>query len=68
MMTEEALAERKAALVGDFGADSAVKINIPQEESMHSATYPSGAQQPEEAMQSRVSASVVVLLKRVGLF
>ncbi|KAL0018676.1 hypothetical protein WJX77_002041 [Trebouxia sp. C0004] len=55
MVTEEALAERKAALVGDSGADSAVKVDMPQEASMHSAPLPNGAQQSEEVMQFRLS-------------
>lgn len=54
MVTEEALAERKAALEGDPGADNAVTVNMPQDEPMHSAQRLSAAQQPEHAMESRV--------------
>ncbi|KAL3134216.1 hypothetical protein ABBQ38_006651 [Trebouxia sp. C0009 RCD-2024] len=57
MVTEEALAERKAALEGDPGADNAVTVNMPQDEPMHSAQRLSAAQQPEHAMESRAQPS-----------
>ena len=34
MVTEEAMAERRAALEGDPGTDTAVKINMPHEPSI----------------------------------
>ena len=54
MVTEEALAERKAALEGDPGTDSAVKVDMPQEPSMRQAQL---AKQPAEALQTRVTIS-----------
>ncbi|KAL3140482.1 hypothetical protein ABBQ38_004739 [Trebouxia sp. C0009 RCD-2024] len=55
MVTEEALAERKAALEGDPGSDSAVKISMPQDAPLHSAQHPTAAQQPEDALESKLS-------------
>ena len=55
MVTEEALAERKAALEGDPGVDGAVKLDMPQEEPMHSAKHQNGAQQHQANIESRVS-------------
>ena len=63
MVTEEALAERKAALEGDPGTDSAVKISMPQDAPMHSAQRPSAVQRPVQAMESGVSSSAVLLLR-----
>lgn len=63
MVTEEALAERKAALEGDPGSDSAVKISMPQDAPLHSAHHlnPTTAHQPEEedALESKVMPSAV---------
>lgn len=59
MVTEEALAERKAALEGDPGSDSAVKISMPQDAPLHSAQHPTAAQQPEDALESKVMPSAV---------
>lgn len=61
MVTEEALAERKAALEGDPGSDSAVKISMPQDAPLHSAHHPTAAHQPEEedALESKVMPCVV---------
>lgn len=53
MVTEEALAERKAALEGDPGTDSAVKISMPQDAPLHSAHHPTAAQQPQDALESK---------------
>ncbi len=54
MVTEEALAERKAALEGDPGADNAVKIDMPQTPSMHQAQ---SVEEPAEPLETRVGAS-----------
>lgn len=63
MVTEEALAEREAALEGDPGSDSAVKISMPQDASLHSAHQPNptAAHQPEEedVLESKVMPSAV---------
>ncbi len=66
MVTDEALAERQAALEGDPGTDSAVKVNIPQEpfspkaEPAHSAPAQS-AHGPHESLESRVCKAAFVL-------
>jgi uncharacterized iron-regulated membrane protein len=54
MVTDEALAERRAALEGDPGTDNAVKVDMPQEASMHQAQP---VEQPEQPLETRVSAS-----------
>ena len=54
MVTEEALAERKAALEGDPGTDIAVKVSMPQDAPLHSAQLPNATQQPEGALGSKV--------------
>ena len=64
MVTEEALAERKAALEGDPGTDNAVKISMPQEAPMHSAQQPSSIQQDSNinALESRVWTHMPIML------
>ncbi|KAL0019149.1 hypothetical protein WJX77_007973 [Trebouxia sp. C0004] len=52
MVTEEALAERKAALEGDPGTESAVKVDMPQEPFMRQAQL---AKQPAEALQTMLT-------------
>ena len=54
MVTDEALAERRAALEGDPGTDNAVKVNMPQEASMHQAQP---VEQPEQPLETRVGTS-----------
>ena len=54
MVTEEALAERKAALEGDPGTDSAVKVDMPQEPCMPQTR---GVEQPAEPLETRVGIS-----------
>ena len=62
MVTEEALAERKAALQGDPGTDSAVKISMPPDIPLHSAQHPTAAKQPEDALDSKVMPVLSVAL------
>lgn len=54
MVTEEALAERRAALEGDPGTDNAVKVDMPQTPSMHQAQP---VEQPEQPLETRVGNS-----------
>ena len=54
MVTEEALAERKAALEGDPGTDSAAKVDMPQEPCTLQAR---GVEQPAEPLETRVGIS-----------
>ena len=54
MVTDEALAERKAALEGDPGTDNAVKVDMPQTPSMHQAQP---VEQPDQPLDTRVSTS-----------
>lgn len=54
MVTDEALAERRAALEGDPGTDSAVKVDMPQEASMHQAQP---VEQPDQPLETRVGTS-----------
>ena len=54
MVTDEALAERKAALDGDSGTDNAVKVDMPQEASMHQAQP---VEQPDQPLETRVGTS-----------
>lgn len=75
MVTEEALAERKAALEGDPGTDNAVKVDMPQNPSMHQAQP---VDQPDQPLETRVGTScscqrphasiVVVLVKKKVFF
>ena len=53
MVTEEALAERTAALEGDPGTDNAVKVDMPQTPSMHQALP---VEQPDK-LETRVGTS-----------
>ncbi|DBA99141.1 TPA: hypothetical protein ACH3X3_011764 [Trebouxia sp. C0006] len=52
MVTDEALAERRAALEGDPGTDNAVKVDMPQEASMHQAQP---VEQPEQPLETRLT-------------
>ncbi|DBB15923.1 TPA: hypothetical protein ACH3X3_003297 [Trebouxia sp. C0006] len=54
MVTEEALAERKAALEGDPGTDSAVKVDMPQEPCTPQAR---GVEQSAEPLETRLTYS-----------
>lgn len=55
MVTEEALAERDAALKGDPGADMAVKVDMPPQPSMHRAKpVAEPAQSSAETVETQV--------------
>lgn len=55
MVTEEALAERDAALKGDPGADMAVKVDMPPQPSMHRAKPVAEPAQPSaETVETQV--------------
>ena len=61
MVTDEALAERDAALRGDPGTDLAVKVDMPPQPSMHQAKEP--AEPPTGVLETQVGTTCLVCYK-----